>query len=70
MENRLGGHEWLVGTTPTVADLALFAYTHRADEGGFDLNRWPGVLAWVSRVTKLPGVTTLPRPGEVERRVP
>jgi glutathione S-transferase len=68
MERRLAEHEWLVGDTPTVADLALFAYTHRSDEGGFDLAQWPGVLFWVSRVANLPGVTTLPRPTELAGR--
>ena len=63
MERRLSAHPWLAGDGPTVADLALFAYTHRADEGGFDLARWPGVQAWVERVAALPGITTLPRPG-------
>lgn len=62
MERRLATHPWLAGDAPTVADLALFAYTHRADEGGFDLARWPGVQAWVARVAALPGITTLPRP--------
>lgn len=62
MERRMADHDWLVGTAPTIADLALFAYTHRADEGGFDLARWPGVQAWVERMTALPGITTLPRP--------
>ena len=62
MERRLAEHLWLVGETPTIADLALFAYTHRADEGGFDLARWPGVQAWVARLAALPGITTLPRP--------
>ena len=62
MERRLGEQPWLAGDGPTVADLALFAYTHRADEGGFDLPRWPGVAAWVGRVTALPGISTLPRP--------
>lgn len=61
MENRLVNHDWLVGEVPTIADLALFAYTHRADEGGFDLARWPGVQAWVGRLTALPGITTLHR---------
>jgi glutathione S-transferase len=65
MERRLVDHHWLVGEAPTVADLALFAYTHRADEGEFDLARWPGVQAWVSRTAALPGVTMLPRPVEV-----
>ena len=67
MERRLAAHPWLAGDDPTIADLALFAYTHRADEGGFDLSRWPGVLAWVTRVTGLPGITVLPRPDQVVR---
>ena len=63
MERRLVVADWLVGEGPTIADLALFAYTHRADEGGFDLERWPGVLAWIARTSSLPGIGTLPRPG-------
>ena len=62
MERRLADHPWLAGDAPTVADLALFAYTHRADEGEFDLARWPGVLRWVERMAALPGISTLPRP--------
>lgn len=61
MEHRLATHDWLTDAGPTIADLALFAYTHVADEGGFDLARWPGVAAWVARVTALPGIVTLPR---------
>jgi glutathione S-transferase len=63
MERRLGAHDWLAGEAPSVADLALFAYTHRADEGGFELARWPGVEAWVARVAELPGISLLPRAG-------
>jgi glutathione S-transferase len=59
MERRLGSHDWLTDAGPTIADLALFAYTHVADEGGFDLARWPGVQAWVGRVAALPGIRTL-----------
>ncbi len=62
MERRLAAADWLVGEAPTIADLALFAYTHRADEGGFELRRWPGVQEWVARVSALPGIRTLPRP--------
>jgi glutathione S-transferase len=61
MELRLARNDWLTDTGPTIADLALFAYTHVADEGGFDLGRWPGVAAWVRRVAAIPGVVTLPR---------
>jgi glutathione S-transferase len=62
MQGRLATQDWLAGTGPTVADLALFAYTHVADEGGFDLAAYPAVAAWVARVAALPGMTTLPRP--------
>ena len=59
MEGRLSRHEWLTDAGPTIADLALFAYTHVADEGGFDLARWPAVLAWTARVRALPGIVPL-----------
>ncbi len=62
MERRLIAQHWLAGGGPSIADLALFAYTHRADEAGFDLAAWPGVAAWVARMTALHGITPLPRP--------
>jgi glutathione S-transferase len=61
MERRLGTHDWLTDAGPTIADLALFAYTHVADEGGFLLSDYPGVAAWVARLAALPGIATLPR---------
>ena len=62
MEQRLAGHDWLTDHGPCVADLALFAYTHVADEGAFDLAETPGVQRWVTAMTALPGVECLPRP--------
>ena len=61
MELRLARNDWLTDAGLTIADLALFAYTHVADEGGFDLARWPGVAAWVQRVAEIPGIVKLPR---------
>ena len=55
MERRLSDHRFLVGDHYTIADIALYAYTHVADEGGFDLAAYPGVLAWLQRVAALPG---------------
>src|ERR1700709_501605 len=55
MERHLAGREFLVGDGPTVADLALYAYTHVADEGGFELGRFPAIGAWLRRVSSLPG---------------
>jgi glutathione S-transferase len=59
MERRLASHDWLTDVGPTIADLALFAYTHVADEGEFDLSRWPAVSAWLARMRALPGIVPL-----------
>jgi len=59
MEHRLRGHEWLTDSGPTIADLALFAYTHVADEGDFNLASWPAVRAWLGQVRTLPGIVPL-----------
>src|ERR1700754_2097056 len=55
MERHLAGRAFFVGDGPTVADIALYAYTHVADEGGFELGRFPAVEAWLERVRALPG---------------
>ena len=55
MERRLAGRAWLVGDAMTLADIALFAYTHVAEEGGFDLQRYPAIGAWLGRVAAEPG---------------
>jgi glutathione S-transferase len=62
MERRLAAHPFLTDAGPTAADIALVAYTQAADEGGFDLAKWPAVQAWVARVLALPGVAPLPKP--------
>jgi glutathione S-transferase len=55
MERHLDGAQFLVGDGPSIADIALYAYTHVADEGGFDLARYPAVRAWLERVRAEPG---------------
>ena len=55
MEQRLSGREWLVGDRDTIADVALYAYTHVAPEGGFTLEPYPAVRAWLARFAALPG---------------
>jgi glutathione S-transferase len=55
MERRLSAAEWLAGRLYSVADIALYAYTHIAEEGGFDLSPYPGILAWIARVAAQPG---------------
>jgi glutathione S-transferase len=55
MEAHLDGRELLVGKSLTIADIALYAYTHVADEGGFELDGYPAVRAWLERVAAEPG---------------
>jgi glutathione S-transferase len=55
MERHLDGREYLVGDRLTLADVVLYAYTHVADEGGFDLERYPATRAWLDRVAAEPG---------------
>jgi glutathione S-transferase len=54
LEAHLSGREWLVGHSFTAADLALFAYSHVAGEGGIAMERFPAVLRWHARVRSLP----------------
>lgn len=62
MEQHLARHPFFVGTELTIADIALFAYTHKAPEGGFDLTGYPAVRAWLDRCRAVPGVTEMPSP--------
>ena len=55
MERRLADDDFLVGGRYSIADIALYAYTHVADEGGFDLGLYPAVSAWLARVAAQPG---------------
>lgn len=57
MEGALTGADWLVGAGPTLADLALVAYTRVAHEGDFDLAAYPAVRAWVVRVEGAFGIS-------------
>ena len=55
MNVHVGTHPWFSGPDYGVADIALYAYTHVAGEGGFDLARYPAVEAWIERVRAQPG---------------
>jgi glutathione S-transferase len=55
LEDGLSGRAWLVGDAMSIADIALYAYTHAADEGGFSLDDLPAVRAWLDRVASQPG---------------
>jgi glutathione S-transferase len=50
MEGHLKDHDFFVGDRYSITDIALYAYTHVAHEGGFDLGRFPAVRAWLQRV--------------------
>jgi len=54
MENHLMTHSFFVSERYTIADIALFAYTHVADEGEFDLTKFPAIQAWIERVKSQP----------------
>ena len=55
MDEHLAGRKYLVGDRLTLADVALYAYTHVAHEGGFDLSPYPAVRDWLDRVASEPG---------------
>ena len=50
MDDHLQSHEWLVGDSISLADVCLFAYTHVAGDADFDLERYPGIVAWMERI--------------------
>jgi glutathione S-transferase len=54
MEQWLAGRDFMAGDRFTLADIALFAYTHVAGEGGFDLQPYSAIRSWIERVTSRP----------------
>ena len=59
MEQRLNDYEWLVGNNMTTVDITLYAYTHVANEGGFELSGYPAINARFSRIESQPGYITM-----------
>ena len=55
MERHLAARTFLVGERYSIADISLYAYTHVAGEGGFDLGGYPAIRAWLGRVADQPG---------------
>ena len=55
MDEHLAARDFLVGTHLTLADVALYAYTHVADQGGFEVGAYPNVRKWLERVAAQPG---------------
>ena len=66
MESELGGRDWLAANSFTIADIALFAYTRLAPEGGFDLQSRPNLRTWVTRCENVLGLA--PNPGVIASR--
>jgi glutathione S-transferase len=54
MDQHLNGREWFVGSSISLADVCLFAYTHVAGDADFDLGRYPRVIEWIERVKGTP----------------
>ena len=61
MERHLGEHDFFVGDSPTIADVVLYVYPRLCPEGGYDLESFPAVRAWLERIAALPGY--VPPPG-------
>jgi len=59
MEKHLAAHRFFVDERYGLADIALYAYTHVAHEGGFDLSKYPNINAWMARVAAQPGHVTI-----------
>jgi len=55
MDGHLADRDWFVGDAQSIADIALYAYTHVAHEGGFDLADYPSVERWIERFSAQPG---------------
>ena len=55
LEQHLEGRTYAVGDSLSLADIALYGYTHVAPEGGFDLDPYPAVGAWLQRISAEPG---------------
>ena len=68
MESHLSGRAFFAAGAYSIADIALYAYTHVAHEGGFELGRFPAVSAWLERVAAQPGHIAIS--DEVGERVP
>ena len=66
MEKHLASHIFLVAETFSIADIALYAYTHVAEEGGFSLDGYPAIRAWIKLVENVPGFVAM---GETNNEV-
>lgn len=61
LEQHLAQQNFLVGATPTIADVALYSYTAHAPEGDVSLQPYPQIRAWLGRIEALPGFIGMPK---------
>jgi glutathione S-transferase len=69
MEKHLGANAWFSSCGYGIADIALFAYTHCAEDGGFDLGTYPAIQHWLERVRAQPGFVPMPPIAEENERL-
>ena len=62
MEEHLAERDFFVGDTYSMADIALYAYTHVAEEGEFDLAPYHAIQRWLRRIAELPGYIPITKP--------
>ncbi len=60
LEKRLSGRQWLVGSTITVADVAMYPYIALAPEAHLELQSYPEIQTWLARIQALPGYLGMP----------
>jgi glutathione S-transferase len=65
MERRLGEANWLAGNAFSLADISLYAYTHMAADGGYDLGHFPGIRRWLIQIAALPRHLSIEAPPAV-----
>jgi len=61
MEQHLAGNKFFVGANATIADISLYAYTHVAHEGGFDLSKYTNIQRWFKDFERMPGYIKMAR---------
>ena len=59
MEDQFNENDYLVGNSLSIADIALYAYTHKAHMGKFDMSRFPAIKAWFERIEAEPNYLTM-----------
>jgi len=62
LERGLAHRQWIASGAPSLADIALFAYTHVADEAGYRLSNYPAISAWIARFRALPWYAPITEP--------